>query len=390
MPERVLVVDDEKIILELTSMILKSKGYEVLTASSGEDGLKMVEQNAPSVVLLDYMMPVMDGMTVLREIRRNYPDTYVIMFTGKGSEEIAVELMKAGASDYILKPFNNQDLVDRIDNVLKIRRIEITNKELRKEREKLLREIEEWNLELERRVDQKSGELERAQAEIIQAEKLATLGHLSAGMAHEIRNPLNSISLFAQILKPVLESDPEKVSYIDKILKEVDRIDDILIKLLAASKRPRFELQQVSVADMIEKSLGGFGAQIETQNIEVNKSLNPAPTILADPTEIEQIFNNLFANSIYEMPKGGLLNIRLDRNDDHVNISITDTGPGIPSENRNKIFDPFFTTKKKGTGFGLSVVLRIVKNYNGHISVDTHEGKGTTFHIQLPFGQDLH
>ena len=81
----------------------------------------------------------------LCEIRRNYPDTYVIMFTGKGSEEIAVELMKAGASDYILKPFNNQDLVDRIDNVLKIRRIEITNKELRKEREKLLREIEEWN-----------------------------------------------------------------------------------------------------------------------------------------------------------------------------------------------------------------------------------------------------
>ena len=120
MPDRILVVDDEKIILELTSMILKSKGFDVFTAGGGEEGLQLVEEHRPSVVLLDYMMPVMDGMTVLKKIRKSFPDTYVIMFTGKGSEEIAVELMKAGASDYVLKPFNNQDLVERIENVLKI------------------------------------------------------------------------------------------------------------------------------------------------------------------------------------------------------------------------------------------------------------------------------
>lgn len=389
MPDRILVVDDEKIILELTSMILKSKGFEVLTAGGGEEGLRLVEEHRPSVVLLDYMMPVMDGMTVLKKIRKSFPDTYVIMFTGKGSEEIAVELMKAGASDYVLKPFNNQDLVERIENVLKIRRVELLNKELRLERERLLREIEEWNLELERRVAQKSCELEKAHAEIVQAEKLATLGHLSAGMAHEIRNPLNSISLFAQILKPVLAEDAEKASYIDKILKEVDRIDDILVKLLAASKRPRFELQNLSLGDVIQNCLSSFQEQLTSQDIEVKLDLRPSSPIQADPAEFEQVFNNLFANAIYEMPQGGTLSVSLQQDNTHLDITVSDTGGGISPEHINMIFDPFFTTKKKGTGFGLSVVLRIIKTYNGHISVDTQEGRGSVFNIRLPVAQAL-
>jgi len=387
MPDRILVVDDEKIILELTSMILKSKGFDVFTAGGGEEGLQLVEEHRPSVVLLDYMMPVMDGMTVLKKIRKSFPDTYVIMFTGKGSEEIAVELMKAGASDYVLKPFNNQDLVERIENVLKIRRVELLNKELRLERERLLREIEEWNLELERRVAQKSCELEKAHAEIVQAEKLATLGHLSAGMAHEIRNPLNSISLFAQILKPVMAEDAEKASYIDKILKEVDRIDDILVKLLAASKRPRFELQNLSLGEVIQNCLSSFQEQLTSQEIEVKLDLRPSSPILADPAELEQVFNNLFANAIYEMPQGGTLSVSLQQDNTHLDITVSDTGGGISPEHINMIFDPFFTTKKKGTGFGLSVVLRIIKTYNGHISVDTQEGQGSVFNIRLPLAQ---
>jgi len=112
MKEKILVVDDERVILELTSMILRTRGFEVLCASSAEEGLELVAKERPALVLLDYMMPQMDGMTALRLMRKTYPDTYVIMFTGKGSEEIAVELMRGGASDYILKPFNNQDLVD--------------------------------------------------------------------------------------------------------------------------------------------------------------------------------------------------------------------------------------------------------------------------------------
>ncbi len=385
MSGRILVVDDEALILDLAVMLLTTRGYEVITAESGEECLATVEREMPSLVLLDYMMPGMDGMTTLREMRQRFPDTYVIMLTGKGNEQIAVEVMKAGAADYVLKPFRNQDLIDRIENVLRIRRIEIHNRELRLERERLLNEIKGWNSELERRVAEKTLELERAHAEIMQAEKLATLGHLAAGMAHEIRNPLNAISLFSQILKPVLVNDPERAGYVDKLLGEVDRIDNILIQLLASSKRPRGATQPVSLQEVIDRILTSLNEQLEAHDIKLDKELETGlPPIMANIAEVEQIFTNLFTNAIYEMRQGGRLGVRLARDRDRIQIEVSDTGRGIPPENLSKIFDPFFTTKPKGTGFGLSVVLRIVKTYQGHIKAQSETGQGTVFQIEFP------
>ncbi len=385
MDRRIVVVDDERIILELTSMILRSKGYQVYTAENGEEGMALIEKERPALVLLDYMMPAMDGLTALKKIRELYPDTYVMMFTGKGSEEIAVELMKAGASDYILKPFNNQDLVDRLENVMRIRTIELHNRELRQERERLLHEIEQWNLELERRVEEKSRDLEKAHAEIVQSEKLAALGHLSAGMAHEIRNPLNTISLFIQLIKNGLSLDNELYTYADKALNEVGRIDDLLVKLLAASKRPQYELHMVSIPAIIDQTLDAFAEQIKAYGIALQKEfVTEPPSILADTTELSQVFNNLIANALYEMQEGGTLGLKLSHDEQTVYIAVSDTGRGIAKENLNQIFDPFFTTKAKGTGFGLSVVLRIVKTYGGRIAVDSSPDQGTTFRIQLP------
>lgn len=384
MKERIVVVDDERIILELTSMILASKGYEVLTAENALEGLALIARHTPSVVLLDYMMPRMDGMTALRKIRQEFPDSYVIMFTGKGSEEIAVELMKAGASDYILKPFNNHDLIDRIENVLRMRRIELHNRDLRQDRERLLQEVEEWNLELERRVKEKTHELERAHAEIVQSEKLAALGHLSAGMAHEIRNPLNSISLFAQVLRGAV-SDEERSSYVDKIMSEVDRVDALLVKLLAASKSPHVEIRAVDVSELMNGLLAELEPQLDARQIETRVRIaEHLPLIQADPDEISQIFSNLLVNAIYEMSDGGELSIDLSSGSGEVKIVVKDTGQGILAEHLNKVFDPFFTTKEKGTGFGLSVVLRIVKTYGGHISVDSSPNQGASFTVLLP------
>lgn len=385
MADRILVIDDEKIILELTSMILRSRGFEVLTSRSAVEGLELIAREQPAVVLLDYMMPVMDGLTALKQIRERFPNTYVIMFTGKGSEEIAVELMKAGASDYILKPFNNQDLVDRIAKVFKIRRIELANQELREEKERLLREIEGWNQELERRVAEKTQELERAQMELLLSEKLSTLGHLSAGLAHEVRNPLNSISLFAQVLKQSLSSDQESCSHADKILAEVDRIDDLLIKLLDASKRSRFAPQLVDLSRLLDRVLEEFAPQLAAHKVRVERcDLSSTPLMLADPSEIKQIFTNLCANALYEMPEGGTLGVTVNKDERTVFIAMSDTGKGVPPENLGKIFDPFFTTKSKGTGFGLSVVLRIVRNYGGKITVENRAEGGTSFNVCLP------
>lgn len=391
MSGRILVVDDERVILDLAAMVLSARGYDVLTAESGPECLAIVERESPPLVLLDYMMPGMDGMATLQVLKERFPDTYVIMLTGKGSEQIAVEVMKAGAADYVLKPFKNQDLAERIENVLRIRRIEIHNRELRRERERLQAEIEGWNRELERRVEEKTRELELAHAEIIQAEKLATLGHLSAGMAHEIRNPLNAISLFAQLLRPVAVPDAEKTGYIDKLLSEVDRIESILVKLLAASSSTRGNLQPVSLTEVAEKTLEDFREQIQAYGIGLDKELDPqVPRLVADFVEIQQIFTNLFANSIYEMQTGGRLKVRISHDEEKIRICVSDSGGGIPAENLTKIFDPFFTTKAKGTGFGLSVVLRIVKTYKGNIRVNSVEGQGTEFLIDFPAGSPGH
>ncbi|BCG47741.1 Chemotaxis regulator - transmits chemoreceptor signals to flagellar motor components CheY [Citrifermentans bremense] len=381
---RVLIVDDEKVILDLTAIILKNRGYQVFTALSAQEGLDCIEKQSPELVLLDYMMPNMDGLTALKEIKRSYPDTYVIMFTGKGSEEIAVELMKAGASDYILKPFNNQDLVDRIESVLKLRGIELQNRALLSERERLLAEIADWNRELERRVQEKSEALRRAQVEVVQSEKLASLGYLSAGMAHEIRNPLNSIALFVQLIKSGLD-EHERLDYVEKILKEVDRIDNILGKLLDASKRPKFEISEVRVDRVLEHTLDAFTPQLRQKKIRaVTDFKNIPPAIKADPMEIEQIFTNLFLNSIHVMPEEGTLTVELEGDEQWLTVRVSDTGPGIPPENLPNIFDPFFTTNSRGTGLGLSVVLRIVKTYKGKIEVEKSDNSGTTFLVRLP------
>ncbi len=387
--EKILVVDDEKMILDLASLVLESRGYQAIRARDGESALNLVEKESPQLVLLDYMLPGMDGMRVLRTIREKYPKTYVVMLTGKGSEEIAVELMKAGASDYILKPFKSRDLLERIGNVLKIRRIELNNQELRREKERLLKEIEKWNLELEKRIEEKTRDLEKAQREIFQAEKMAALGHLIAGMAHEIRNPLNSVTLFVQVLKPSLEDKPEESEILDRILQEIDRIDSILIRLLATSKRSQFSPEKVLVTEVINLVLKSLDDNLRTHRVEVKKDFQTIPpAILADPTEIEQIFSNLFVNSIFEMQKGGTLEIRVTHDENMIDILVADTGKGIPPENFTKIFDPFFTTKEKGTGFGLSVVLRIVKSYGGHISVESRDEPGAVFHIEIPLKKE--
>ncbi|MDX2494780.1 MAG: response regulator [Desulfuromusa sp.] len=387
--EKILIVDDEEVIVELSGLLLKKRGFIVLSAHNGEQCLQMVAEHQPALVLLDYMMPVMSGLDALKQIRSQYPDTYVVMFTGKGNEEVAVELMRAGAADYLRKPFATGSLHKRIDAVLSIRQVEIENRELLKERESLQHEIEQWNSKLEQRVREKSLELERAHKEIVQSEKLAALGHLSAGMAHEIRNPLNSINLFAQILLAAKGLDTENKGYAHKIAQEVERIDGILVQMLSASPGDNKNQNWVDLKHVIDKVLSDYQIRMNRQKIKLELDMvSQIPLIRSDSYEIEQIFNNLISNSLCEMTDGGTLSISLHADVEHFSIKISDTGSGIPNANISRIFDPFFTTKDKGTGFGLSVVLRVVKSLGGKITVDSPPGSGACFLIELPLHPD--
>lgn len=380
----VVVIDDDVHILELTSLILTRRGYRVFTSPTPDDGMQIIAAQMPELVLLDYMMPGMDGLTALLEIRTRFPDTYVVMFTGKGSEQIAVELMKGGASEYILKPFNNRDLAERLDNVLRIREIELHNRSLQQEHVRLLQEIDNWNKDLQKRVREKTDALQRAQSEIAQSEKLAALGYLSAGMAHEIRNPLNSISLFIQLMRQNT-TDNEQLEYQGKILKEIDRIDDIIRKLLDASRRTRTITNDIAIDRVIDNALEVFSPQIETGKIRVSRSYCDAPPpIKADPVELEQIFTNLFLNALDEMPSGGRLDIHISQENGRVVVRVGDSGGGIPADTLPMIFDPFFSTKTRGTGMGLPVVQRIARIYEGNITVEKTSAAGTVFRLDFP------
>jgi len=384
---KILIVDDEKINLDLTARVFRNRGFSVFTAANALDALALVKEHNPEVVVLDYMMPEMNGFSALTEIKSQFPSTYVIILTGRGSERIAVELMKAGASDYIVKPFLNQDLVERVEKVLKVRDIEIRNIELLRERDRLVGEIASWNRELEARVQEKSCELERVQGEIIQAEKMSTLGYLSAGMAHEIRNPLNSIGLYVQLVKGCPD-EAERLECLEKIEQEIKRIDCILRKLMDAVKRPRFHLRQVSINEVIDSAVDLFRSRMEMHRVRLDLEYRRIPPpIQADPAELEQIFTNLFVNSIEEMPDGGELGVVLDLDYDMIVVRVSDTGGGIPRDHIPKVFDPFFTTKNSGTGLGLSVVLRIVRTYHGKIEVASEEGQGAVFTVYLPLSQ---
>lgn len=380
----VVIIDDDRNILELTSLILSKHGFQPYVADSAHEGFELILQYSPELVLLDYIMPEMDGLSALKLIKSRFPDTYVVMLTGKGSEEIAVELMKNGASEYILKPFNNRNLVERLQNVLRIREIELHNRELQKQQDHLLSEIEQWNYELQKRVREKSEALQNAQDEIVQSEKLAAMGYLSAGMAHEIRNPLNSIALFIQLMRQI-STEPDQLEYQMKVLKEVERIDSIIRKLLDASRRTRVILSNVQINQVIDSTIETFSPQIESRKIQVDRQYRCVPQpITADPTELGQIFTNLFLNALDAMNRGGRLAIEISEKNGRVIVRVSDSGAGIAADVLPSIFDPFFSTKNRGTGMGLPVAQRIARMYEGSMEVESSSPEGTTFRLEFP------
>ncbi len=220
--------------------------------------------------------------------------------------------------------------------------------------------------------------------QMMHAERLAALGRLAAGVAHEIGNPLTSISSFVQILKERAEDDFAKES-LDTILNHIHRIADIVREMSSFSKVAPIELSYVEINNLIEQSLELVRYDRRMQHIKVIKSLDhELPKAFVDGNQLSQVFVNLILNAVDAMPDGGILTITSRRQNSNIEIEFSDTGVGIPKENIGKVFDPFFTTRAKGTGLGLSVSYNIIKRFNGGINVESEEGKGAKFTISLP------
>jgi two-component system NtrC family sensor kinase len=254
---------------------------------------------------------------------------------------------------------------------------------LKKANEKLIK----WGKTLEKRVEERTKELREMQDYLIQSEKLASLGKMSAGVAHEINNPLTSILINTHLMLEKLEKNHAFHEYLSLIADETTRCTNIVKGLLEFSRQSPPQKAYTDINEIINRTLQLLENQTSFQNISIIKKLNQnLPQIRVDKDKVEQVFWNLMINASEAMPGGGTLNISSQFSTDkkYIEIEFIDTGKGIPKVNINKLFDPFFTTKSSGTGLGLAVSYGIIEQHQGKIEVKSELGQGSVFTISLP------
>jgi two-component system NtrC family sensor kinase len=248
-------------------------------------------------------------------------------------------------------------------------------------------ELKEWAGSLERKVEERSQEIVQMQVQLHRSEKLASLGNLVAGIAHEINNPLSGILLYASIVDSDKRLDPTLKPDLERVIAECRRCAEIVKQLLEFSREALPHKEAVSLNNLLDKVIALLQHQPSFQNISIKRcydeDLSP---VFVDANQMQQVFVNLFINASHAMPESGEINVVTSRSDDGASacMEISDTGCGIPEEDLQRIFDPFFTTKAEGTGLGLSISYGIVENNAGKIEVRSKVGVGTTFTILLP------
>ncbi len=236
-------------------------------------------------------------------------------------------------------------------------------------------------------------ELKRMERELLQAEKLSAIGQLSAGLAHEIRNPLSSIKGAVEILAADFPPQHKKYRMLQILDKEADRLNKVLSSFLSFAKPQPMQFKPGDIINRLEKVIGLIEAQASRAGINIVRNY-PAkpPPINMDKEQLGQVFLNLMLNSIQSMPEGGTLTINIQQvardNKTMLKLSFSDTGAGIKPEDLPNLFNPFFTTKPEGTGLGLAICYRIIEQHSGRIEVESKPGEGTTFSLWLPQEED--
>lgn len=253
------------------------------------------------------------------------------------------------------------------------------------------KELENWANTLEVKVEQRSEELKKIHEQLFRSEKLASLGKLAAGVAHEINNPLTGVLTNASLLLEDLEEGDPRREDVQVIVSETIRCREIVKRLLDFARQTKPQKKITNINNLINNIILLVRNQTSFRNIVIEKNLEEnLPEILADLDQIQQVFINLIINASEAMTKGGNLEIetKLDNSGDYISVKFKDNGPGIPEHMKARIFDPFFTTKEQGTGLGLSISYGIIERHGGKINLETKPGEGTTFTIFLPINME--
>ncbi|MGP1383774.1 MAG: hybrid sensor histidine kinase/response regulator [Thainema sp.] len=464
----ILIVDDNPTNLEVLSKSISSTGYSIAVATSGENALKQIGYERPSLILLDVMMPGIDGFETCRRLKAD-PTTSaipVIFMTALSDIENKIKGLSLGAVDYITKPFQQEEVIARIKIHLKIQTLTQTlacqNELLRQEiqhREQAEAQLQLLNHELEVRVANRTAELSTAlhqlqqtQVQLVQKEKLSTLGELVAGVAHEINNPIGFIANnlepameyvadIAQVIRLYQQNYPNPSIEISRFVEDIDldfALDD-LAKLLASMQLGTERIREISMSlrnfsrsdtkclmpvnihQGLDSTLLILKHRLKEneyrQAISVVRNYGNLPEITCYPGQINQVFMNLLSNAIDALDEGSQSNqVVTNTNSTHIlpisskslepticisteyaggncaTIRIIDNGPGMADTIRDRLFEPLFTTKKvnQGTGLGLSISRQIVvERHGGQLTCQSHPGKGAEFVIDLPINAEV-
>jgi len=360
-----------------------------------------LRQKSYDICFMDYRLGEIDGIDLLHNLRAENVSIPIILLTGQGDQEVAVEAMKAGATDYISKnKLSSEQLVNSIRYAIGLHK----EAQRRIDTEEMLKRSHEEQKTAHQNLQKSMDQLKTTQFQLLRSEKLAGIGRLAAGVCHEILNPLNIISGHVQALNMERNEDDILIEDLDSITEEIHRIEKIISGLLKFSRKGEMELSFIDVHTELDSVLSILEKDMILEGIAVVRLFHPEiPKLWADGDRLRQVFLNLINNARFAMThKGGKLTVFTELvpasnyttdslapviQTEHVlRIGFIDSGTGINKSNLHKIFDPFFTTKPedKGTGLGLSICYSIIEKHGGHIEASSKPGKGSTFTIDLP------
>lgn len=385
---KLLIVDDEEFLVEMIQEILISENLileeNVFTANDGQLGWEIFQKEKPQIVITDIMMPKSKGTELIENIHQLDLGVEIIVITGFADLDLALSIIPMGVHDLLKKPFKHHELILTFTKAIKTIELKKQNKEFNEK--------------------------------LTQAEKLSSLGLLSAGIAHEINNPntfikgnLELLKKYGEVILPHLKNIPEdhedfkKIqmiidtfqSTLDAALKGSDRIRKIVYGLLSSSREQPTLKHKVHIQKIIDEASALAHHRIKNHDFLINIPEN-FPDMFVNEQEILLTLMNLFVNAIdaiedkHKPPQKGLLEVTVTSDKEHQIIQVKDNGIGMSEETKSKIFDPFFTTKKigKGTGLGLTASIGNIQRNGGTIELETALNQGSTFTIKLPNNAD--
>jgi two-component system, NtrC family, sensor kinase len=420
-PKRILAVDDSSTFLNELSGVLRGEGYEVVAARSGSAALEMLAAQSVDCILLDLVMPDMDGIETCRRIKASplFRDVPLIMLTARDDRNAMIEGLSTGADDFIAKSSEFEVLTARVRAQLRRKQFEDEHRNIREQllrseleatearaaralaeaRARMVEALEAKNLELSSAYQ----ELKQTQSRLVQSAKLASLGELVAGVAHEINNPLAFAISHLQTARgsvgalpkeaPALEDSKHWRKARDRMEEMsggLERIRELVLKLRTFSRLDEGERKEVSIQECLDSVLTILAHRLR-HRVHLDVEISAPSTLDCYPSLLNQALMNLIANAadaIGDEREDGKLTIRGGAEGESYVLRITDNGCGIPESLRERVFDPFFTTKEigKGTGLGLSITYSIIKKHGGTLDLTPAPGGGTLAEIRLPLG----